>query len=44
LHISVREIAAERERARETLDLNKSQAQVDSAQREMDRIRSSERR
>jgi ribosomal protein S1 len=44
LHISVREIAAERERARETLDLNKSQAQVDSAQREKDRIRSSERR
>ena len=44
LHISVREIAAERERARETLDLHKSQAQVDSAQRGMDRIRSFERR
>jgi|SaaInl85LU_5_DNA_1037374.scaffolds.fasta_scaffold120106_1 hypothetical protein len=44
LHISVREIAAERERARETLDLYKSQAQVDSAQRGMDRIRSFERR
>lgn len=44
LHISIREMAADRERAREALNLNKSQAEVDSVQRELDSIRASERR